>query len=447
MVVAQQLTGLKKNKVIVLEKSNLLGGLAAGLKVSDWDWSLDRNYHHLFANDQDVLLFLQEIGLGGVFFRGPETVSLYKVNDNYRTFPVDTPQDFLNFPLLSFPEKIRSGAVVALLKILPFGSFCEKQSAARFLRSTMGKRVWEVLWRELFRKKFGKYAENILAAFIWARIKKRTKTLGYIEGGFQALVDYLEKAVGRRGVKIKKECAAISVVKKHNQFHVVCREKGKKQTLVGDVVVSTLPAPALIPLVGNLFSADHINRLKKIKYLAATNLILETKKPLFDNAYWVNVCDPQLPIMGLIQHTNFIDKKNYNNHNILYVGNYMDYGSPLWRLDAQRALDFYLPYLKKINPQFPAEIYNFYYSKTPLAQPLFDREFPRNKPKMITQVRNFYLANLEMTYPYDRGINFAVKLGKQVALLINGNPPRSIFCTSLNRGFLTRAGFPPCSTT
>jgi len=56
--------------------------------------------------------------------------------------------------------------------------------------------------------------------------------------------------------------------------------------------------------------------------------------------------------------------------------------------------------------------------KAPFAQPIFDKEFVKNKPYFITPVKNFFIANLDMTYPYDRGTNYAVKLGKEVAKFI-----------------------------
>lgn len=72
---------------------------------------------------------------------------------------------------------------------------------------------------------------------------------------------------------------------------------------------------------------------------------------------------------------------------------------------------------KKIqNSEF--RIQNSFLFKAPFAQPIFDKKFVKNKPDFITPIKNFFIANLDMTYPYDRGINYAVKLGKEVAELI-----------------------------
>ena len=206
----------KKNyKVNLFEKEKLLGGLASGFKQQNWEWYLERSYHHLFTNDNDILDFAKEVGFERIFFQEPETGLLYEnpkskpqsaklrvKTKSFTIYPLDTPIDLLQLPLLSFFDKIRTGATLAFLKLSPFLTVFEKQTSHLFLKKTMGERGYSILFKQLFRKKFGKYAENILLSFFWARIKKRTKSLGYIEGGFQAFINYLEKLIKKLGVSI-----------------------------------------------------------------------------------------------------------------------------------------------------------------------------------------------------------------------------------------------------
>lgn len=397
----------KGHEVTLIEKEQFLGGLAQGFKAKDWDWYLERAIHHLFSNDYDILNFAKDVGFNKILFRSPETASLYRsLENNYRTIPLDTPQDLLKFPYLSLPAKLRAGFTLAFLKASPFFSLYEKQTAEKFLKKTMGEEAWNVLWQELFRKKFGKYAGNILSSFIWARIKKRTKKLGYPKGGFQKLLDQAEKTI-KKQVNLKKGVAVESVHKERNAFEI----NGQ----LYDAVISTLPTPILTKLTANLFPQSYISRLKKIKYQHAISLIAETKKPLLEKAYWLNMCVADNPIMGLFQHTNFMDKKNYAGNHILYVGNYVDFENPLVKMTNEEIRNWYLPQLKKINPKYSIPNTKYYVFKGPFAQPIFDKSFVKNKPDFETPVKNFYIANLDMTYPYDRGTNYAVKLGREVS--------------------------------
>ena len=407
----------KNHQVILFEKEKILGGLAAGFKTDNWDWYLERAYHHLFANDYDILNFAKEIGFNKIFFRFPETASLF---NNGTILPLDTPLDFLKFPYLNIVDKLRAGIVIVFLKLSPFLSIYEKQTSQEFLKKTMGEKVWNILWQQLFRGKYGDYAGNIMASFIWARIKKRTKNLGYIEGGFQTFINYVENKLKSLRVNVLTGYQIEEIKKREDKFII-------NNTLY-DVVVSTLPTPVLTKISQTILPKSYLNRLSKIKYLHALTLILETDKPILDKTYWLNISTSKIPIMGIVQHTNFIDKKNYGNKHIIYLGWYLKREDKLMNMNNQELINLVLSYLNKItNKQIPRnkqiqnskfKILNSYIFYGPFAQPIFDKNFVKNKPDFITPVKNFFIANLDMTYPYDRGTNYAVKLGKEVAELI-----------------------------
>ena len=84
----------------------------------------------------------------------------------------------------------------------------------------------------------------------------------------------------------------------------------------------------------------------------------------------------------------------------------------------EEILHYFLPYLKKINTKYQIFDTKYYLFKAPFAQPIFDKDFLQNKPDFKTPVKNFFIANLDMTYPYDRGTNYAVKLGREVSSLL-----------------------------
>jgi len=419
----------KGHEVTIFEKEPVLGGLAVGFKSQGWDWYLERAYHHLLSSENEILDFADEIGFEGIFFKEPETASLYEIsnfqfpiskqvpinksqitNNNFRTFPVDSPQKFLQFPLLSMPEKIRAGLVIAFLKASPFLSLYEKYTAEEFLKKSMGEHAWEVLWEDLFRKKFGKYTEKILASFIWARITKRAKRLGYIEGGFQTFIDYVENRVKGKGVRVKKAFTVNSLQKRGERFVVNDLEEF-------DSVISTLPTIIMSKLTSSIFSQNYLEKFTKLRYLHAVVLILETKQPILKDTYWLNVCTPKIPLMLIGQHTNFIDKKHYGGNHLVYIGWYLERDNPLFKMSKEEVVEYCSPHLNKVS-NFKLKIINSFLFYGPFAQPIFDRDFVKNKPDFITPVKNFYIANLDMTYPYDRGTNYAVKLGRDVAAML-----------------------------
>ncbi len=402
---------VKKHDVVLFEKAEVLGGLAVGFKEKGWEWPVERAYHHLFSNDSDIIDFAKETGFKDIFFKTPHTDSLYEIEGGVRSFPLDSPISLLRFPLLSLLDKFRAGTILAYLKTSPFLPIYEKMTAVEFLNKTMGKDAQESLFGELFRKKFGKYAGNILASFIWARVKKRTQKLGYIKGGFQTFTEHLEDIATKQGVDIRKGEAIKPILKKGKRFMV----NGK----LFDVVISTLPTPALSSVAQKVFPERYLKQFSKLHYLWAQTLILETEKPLMKKTYWLSICVPSFPFMVLVQHTNLVNKKYYNNKHLSYVGNYLDGSSPLLKMTDKELYKHFLPHLKRIAVdnalKTPPKMFRF---QAPFAQPIFDKAFLKNKPDFITPAKNFYIANLDMTYPYDRGTNYAVKLGREVVELV-----------------------------
>ena len=332
------------HKVTLFEKEPVLGGLAVGFRQPNWEWYLERAYHHLFSNDTDILDFAKEIGFEKIFLNSPETASLYRIGNNYRIITLDSPQSLMKFPFLTLPQKVRVGLTLAFLKASPFFSFYERQTAEQFLKKYMGEEAWNVLWQELFRKKFGKYAENILASFIWARIKKRTPDLAYITGGFQTLIDHIEMKIVKEGVEVKKGAMVEELRVKGEGFRVQGGDY--------DVVISTLPSLLMTKVAGDILPENYLNRFKKLQYLHAMVLILETKMPLLEKVYWLNISTAKLPVMGVIQHTNLVNKKHYGGNHLTYAANYVDMQNPLIKMSNDEVLNHYLPQLKQINPNF-----------------------------------------------------------------------------------------------
>jgi hypothetical protein len=80
--------------------------------------------------------------------------------------------------------------------------------------------------------------------------------------------------------------------------------------------------------------------------------------------------------------------------------------------------DLYLPHLSKFNPSFSREWINErWVFKGPNAQPVIRRHYRDDLPDHRTPVPGLYLANMQQIYPEDRGQNYSIRMGDQVAKL------------------------------
>src|SRR3990167_1105804 len=92
------------HEVTVFEAEKKLGGLAIGFRNPGWDWSLERYYHHIFANDKYIIEVAKKVGLPALF-KVPKTNSLINGVEKQ----LDSPLSLLAFSDISFLSRIHMG--------------------------------------------------------------------------------------------------------------------------------------------------------------------------------------------------------------------------------------------------------------------------------------------------------------------------------------------------
>jgi protoporphyrinogen oxidase len=146
---------------------------------------------------------------------------------------------------------------------------------------------------------------------------------------------------------------------------------------------------------------------------------LRLKKPFFrENTYWLNVCDKSTPVMAIVEHTNYMDKKYYDGEHLVYLGNYRSSDDFYFTMTKEEMLKKFDLYLRKINPDYSKNIIDYQLFKSPFAQPIISVNYSKILPPFKTPFKNVFLANIEQVYPWDRGTNYAVELGQKIALEI-----------------------------
>ena len=410
----------KGHDVTLFEKDPKPGGLAIGYQEKDWEWTMEKHYHHWFTNardtvnhDQTVLNLAKEIG-HAVLTSRPKT----SVYIDGKIYQFDSPKTVLLFPKLSLIEKLRMATVMGFLRYDPFWKPLEKVNASTFLPKVMGEKAYKMLWEPQFVNKFGKYASDVSLAWFWARLTSRTPKLAYPEGGFLKFADHIVEIIEKQGGKCNFNTEVIEVKDKNAVTVDFNDSEGKKQTQVFDKVIFTLPSFLFLKTVAQL-PESYKEKFTRLKSLGATNLVLRMKKPFFkDNTYWLSVCDTTSPVMAIVEHTNFMDKVHYNNEHLLYLGNYLTPDSEKFQMDSEQQLKLFDPFLKKITPDYHKNIIGYHLFKAPFAQPVIPTNYSKMIPEMTTPFKNIFLANIDQVYPWDRGTSNAVWLGKKVAELV-----------------------------
>jgi protoporphyrinogen oxidase len=393
-------------RVTLFERENAPGGLTSGFKVGE-NW-LDKFYHHLFRTDRRMIALFEEVGLGDRLQWGKPPTAVLRDGEIRR---LDGPLEVLTFRPLSPVARIRLGAAVALLKLLPDPERFEGQTAARWLQRWMGREAYEVIWEPQLRGKFGSQAERIGMPWFWARIHDRTPQLGYPRGGFQVWYDALAADLKRRGGRLKLG-TAIERIEREADKVTLTTSSGAERF---DAVLCSLPTRLFLLLTQGL-PDEYVTRFSQTSaHLSAHCLILELDRKLQD-AYWVSVVDPGYPFVALVEHTNWMPASDYGGSHLVYLGNYLPPDDELFGMSDQAVLERFLPHLTRVNPSLDRSwVKAAHVFKAPFAQPIVGTGYRETLPPHRTPLPGIWLANMGHVYPHDRGQNYSAILGEEVA--------------------------------
>jgi protoporphyrinogen oxidase len=397
--------------VVVYEAADRAGGLAAGFKEPHWDWSVEAYYHHWFASDEHMLGLIEELGFSDkVLFPRPFTVMLHKE----KWYPFDSIIQALLYPGLGWGiNKVRFGLVGLYLRLTQNWQSMEKTTVDAWMRKWAGNKVYETMWEPMMKGKFGPHYKDVNMAWMWARMHARTSRLGTYVGGFQAFTDDFVEILKDLGVEIRLNCPVEEIT---SSLDVRTADGG----LAYDrVLVTTSPAllSRMVPEMPESYNAGLLN----LKSMGAVVLTLSVSQQLSKQGYyWHNIPKDQgFPFLAVVEHTNFLSTDYFGGDHILYCGDYRDADHPYFDMTKEEIMEVFLPPLKRINPDFdPSWVKKSWLYRTKYAQPVPELDHSQNIPSIITPIEGLYFASMSQVYPWDRGTNFAVEIGRRAADLI-----------------------------
>ncbi|MBI5839171.1 MAG: NAD(P)/FAD-dependent oxidoreductase [Chloroflexi bacterium] len=404
------------HEVTIFESADFVGGLASGFKEPHWDWSVEKFYHHWFQTDSEMMSLIRELDLDDkVIFPRPLTVMYHEG----KFYPFDSILKALLFPGLGFGlDKIRFGFVGLFLRLTNNWKALETVTADSWMMKWAGKNVYEKMWKPLLIGKFGPFYRDVNMAWMWARIKARTTRLGTFEGGFQRFADLFADRLRDWGVEIRLGVKVESI--KREQAGLSVRSDGKTESF-DKILVTT--SPNLMAKLSPDLPENYLKGLLELKSMGAVVMVLSLKEQLSkDGYYWFNLPkEAGFPMLALVEHTNFVPPEHFGGDRIVYAGDYLEAGHEYFSLSDEQLLEVYLPAFERINPEFKRDwVKKVWVFKTNYAQPVPLVNHSKNIPAIQTPIDGLYFASMSQVYPWDRGTNFAVEIGRRAARLMLG---------------------------
>ncbi len=406
------------HNVTIFEASDHPGGLASGFKEPHWDWSVEYFYHHWFASDRHMLGLLEELGLRGkVIFPRPYTVLLH----NGKWYPFDSILQAALFPGLGWGlNKIRFGLVGLYLRFTKNWQALEKTTVDEWMRRWAGGQVYQTMWEPMMIGKFGPYHKEVNMAWFWARLHARTTKLGTYQGGFQAFADEFAAILKERGVEIRYRTPVGSIHRNSKGSLTLDAGSGPQ---VFDRVLATVSPGAFARMAPDL-PAAYLSGLKNLKHMGAVVMTLSLRHRLSEQGYyWFNIPKTAgFPFLAVVEHTNYLSPEHFGGDHILYCGDYLELGHEYFTLSDDELLERFIPGIQRLNPAFSRGWINkIWVHRTEYAQPVPLVNHSQNIPPIQTPVPGLYFASMSQVYPWDRGTNFAVEIGRRAARLMDNS--------------------------
>lgn len=406
------------HQVTIIERATEKGGLAGCLKIGNSN--IERFYHHFFLSDTALLDYVKELQLEKELLWLESKMAFYSGG---KTYPFGTPKSILQFSPLSFVNRIRFALSSLYLSKLKDHAELHSTPAVDWIKKYAGEQVLKIIWEPLLIHKFGKHYKELPIAWLWKRFQVRAESrdktgtkelLGYFKNSIGVFIEAISDAIEKHGGVFHYGVAVKSIAKEGEKIAVAT----ETCTYLFDKVIATF-APEIFCKLTQGLSEAYILKSKTLQYTGVVCPIFILNQP-FSDYYWINIGDAQLPFNGLIEQTNFLSKTLYGNKHILYISNYCYTTHPNYNMPQEELKQVYIKGLQKLNPNFNEKwIEEIIWSKAPFAQPVVTLNQPNKIPLAETNIAGLYNVNMTHIYPEDRGVNYSLRLGKEIAQKIS----------------------------
>jgi protoporphyrinogen oxidase len=406
-------------RVRVVETDTSPGGLAGTFSFDD-GVRVEKFYHHWFNNDVHVPELVRELGLDGDVILLPTRTGMYF---NGRMWRLSTPLDLLRFKALSLVDRIRLGLLVFQVRRIKDWRTIEHLSIREWLEPLCGKSVYRIVWQPLIESKFSVFAEAVNAVWMWKKLVLRGSTrndrggeeLAYFKGGFGRLAEKLVEAIRANGGEVTFGQKVRGVTTEGSRVTALVTDSGE---VTADRFLMTPAFPIIADIFEGAGPPDWLARMRRVQYLGNMCLVLRLNQSLSET-YWLNVNDPGFPFVGVIEHTNFDSPENYKGSRIAYLSRYLATQDPVWSYSDGEYFDFAMEHLKRMFPALdPSWVVDYKVWRSPHAQPITERGYSGYVPGRETPFDNVLVSTMAHIYPEDRGTNYAIREGREVAAMM-----------------------------
>lgn len=415
---ALELLSPEEFSVTIVERADRLGGLVTSFQVGRTP--LECYYHHVFPDEMQIYDVLDQLALSGKLEWFRTRMGVYAAG---RAWPFTTATDLLRFRPLPLLDRFRAGRGALRMRRREGWMELDRIPAMQWLTEQVGPRAAELLFAPLLRARFGAAADEVPAAWLWARFQQRRKArkrggerLGYLRGGFKQMFDVAALRLADAGVDLRFGTTVRRIVVEDGRVLGVHTDQGP---IEADQILYTGPLALLPGLVDDPY-VDR--RWRRAESLGVLCVVVELSRPL-TRFYWTNVCDPELPFGGLIEHTNMVPASDYGGRHIVYLSRYFPPGDPLAEVDVHVEAQRWVEALCGAFDLDAGAVLGVHPFRTHHAAPRIYLRYLDELTPLVSHIGGLFVATTAQIYPQDRGMDQAARMGVLAAHYIATTPP------------------------
>lgn len=391
-------------KVRILEKENVLGGLAASF-YQNGKW-FPFTYHHVMAIDKMSQHYVNMLGLKKEQYWNNVKFCFWF---DKKIYSMTQPWDIFFFDILTFSQK---------LKMLKFGVYCrlkknwaklDDKNCENWLNNFLGEHITNEIFKPLSEMEFGVPLSSLGVGWLGSRLRESARNrdrFSYITSGIHQLITRLADKAKSKGAIIETQKKILRV--SEGEVTVQDLTTGNTDIYRPKRIISTIPPVELVKIFDkpqNLYP-----QLTSITYRPLICFIVGSRNYISD--YYVNIfMRPRYVFGGMFHHTALYPQGGTSGEFVYHFFCYTDIDGPYYQKTDEQLKDIFLNETRKISPEFSIEWIKIW--RTPHSTPMFTRGYKNIPIKNATG--QFYYSGVYKEYPSTRTMDTALRSGLKTA--------------------------------
>jgi protoporphyrinogen oxidase len=379
--------------VTLIESETFLGGL--GTTFPYRGGHLERFYHCILPEDTALVALIQDLGLGGELQWKRTRMGFMHQR---RLYPMDSPLDLLRFSPLTLVERLRLGLMGLNVRRNGLTPGLDDVPVGDWIRSQVGDRAFEILWRPLLEAKIGDQYPGIPALWLASRMSREKNTGPEIKGcltrGYRSLIDTIEARLRERGVEILFS-TRVQAIERDGERMRLRFEDGATRTF--DTVVATSPLPQFQRMTAGLGLPARFSELK-LDYQGVVSGVFLLDRPL-SPFYWMPIVDSGATTQGVIEMSNLVPLERSDGLYVTYLVNYTHRTSALFAKSDDEILALHRADLATLFPDAGRRVVDQFVFRAPFVEPIWTLNYRRACPPTTVIPGRLYLSCTAQVYP------------------------------------------------